>query len=89
MNKVFIVQKIIFNTYPTIGRLYPIFVIVSRSILAVLSCGRNKYFKICPTHQTNGFPCKRINLGAKSSGTDNGKKGGLGDKESIIGRLIT
>lgn len=76
-------------TYPTIGRLNPIFVIVSCNILAVFSWGRKKYFSICPTHHTKGLPCKRINLGAKSSGTDRGKNGGFGDNESIIGRLIT
>lgn len=62
---------------------------VSCIIANVFGCGFNKYFKNCPTHHTTGSPCNRVNLGAKSSGTVNGKKGGLGDKESIIGNVKT
>lgn len=51
--------------------------------------GRSKYFKICPIHHTIGSPCNLANLSARSSGTANGKNGGLGEMESMIGSVIT
>lgn len=58
-------------------------------IAIVFGCGLNKYFKNWPTHHTIGSPCNRVRRGAKSSGMVRGRYGGLGDKESIIGNVIT
>lgn len=76
-------------THPTMGLLKPILVIVSCILLAVFSWGLSRYFKICPTHHTTGSPCSLTSRGARSSGTAKGRNGGLGDRESMIGRFIT
>lgn len=77
------------KTYPTMGFWNPIFSPYLVRNSRVLGCGLNRYFKICPIHQTMGSPWRRDNRGSKSLGMESGRYGGRGLIESITGRLIT